>query len=719
MIAPIPILTLVHAAFALGERFRGHMQTRARLEPITVYLQQVSMPDPIDFVRFHLPNENKFGPGAPHAAIRDEYRDIWTKDEYGNYVIHPDAPDDRKFAMVDAVIDVCSEAWNGPEDVEENRFAVYTLKSWTNAEEDNRDRNRLILSVCEVALAFLNYRADALGIGDTAERVVGAVAEGIGDYFGAHREEIIQKGFADAPARRLAEALVTTSLSIASERPELFSDKAHVQTLVRAAMEPLRELNADPNTHGLGLTQRVDRVRHALRGPIGIGVLQTLHDKRELFFEDYPDKTKAAGVVTEALFAAVVTDAQDANNVLKVFSPGFFVRTYPSVLDAVAAAPEAFVRGKGEHVKLGHSLLEGMAEAISEHAGDKPDPQLAESLFRISLDLTRRHARRFLVDEARGAVSTWSADHVAGRKNDPWALVSARIVSEIAGRMIMAFEDEGLDGTPFTATMDLELILEIVGLLAEQAAQTPGMILPDNVNPEVVRIAEGVAAFIASDHASLVSRQDWKRVSAKAIELAMQNPNTLFSLTAKAPGDHLAVTLVQKVLGTAHKSLIDQSQGASSGPHRGQGRVLFGQTLASALVTVLDTAAENAQRLRDPQTARALIDFIDQLNALAADRAALGGRALSANDWVYAFRWFVSGVVATGDGHVPAERILSIVAAAERRAAANAPAPSNDTPANAQPDGAAAASAPGVSPAVHVRDGTTHYTHVSIESAKG
>ena len=197
----------------------------------------------------------------------------------------------------------------------------------------------------------------------------------------------------------------------------------------------------------------------------------------------------------------------------------------------------------------------------------------------------------------------------------------------------------------------------MVGLVAEQVAATPGMILGEDVNPEVVNIARGVAAFIASDHASLVSRADWQRVSAHAISLAMSNPETLFSLNFDDPEDALAVNLIQQVLASAQGSLTAQAEGAAP-LNRQPGQVLFGRTLADALMATLDVATSHARQLATEDGQTALQGFVEQLNQMAATGTPA---RLSSQDWLYAFRWFLSDVVAHGQASVSPEMIMGAI----------------------------------------------------------
>ncbi len=704
MLASANAIGLVQAAFALAGTIRTRMETARMLRPISMVLQPVPMPDPLDFVRVHLSDDSIFGQTGPHSHIRTDFSDAFWVGEDGSHHVRQEAPLARQSALVDSVIELRRDFWTGPDDIARNRLEVYALKSWTGPGDARRSRNELILSLAQAGLSFLDYRVDALGLSGKAEAVVGAVAQGLDTWLDTHSEQFIEHAFTQGMTRRVLETLVTTSLTIASDRPELFSQEDHVQALVGAVAEPLRQVNAQDATSMLGISERIERLRTAVRGPVSLRVLETLHERRDDFFgDDYPQRDKAAGIVTEALFASFVAEAREMGGVSGVFRQGFMQRIYPTLLDAVSAAPEAFVKGTGAHVALGRDLLKQYANAISQHNRLAERPELAGELMRIGIELTRQHARSYLVDEARGALARWQDSAsartlAAGDADEPWSVLGVKIASHIGETMIATYAEQGPAIDDIFARLDTGLLLELVGMIADKAATTPGMILPDDINPELSRIAQGVAAFIASEHAGLLSRADWKRVSAEAVSLAMQNPQALFSLDAANPGDYLAVAVVRTVLESTRSGLSQQSTG------RGAGQLAFGATLAGALTATLKAAAGNARGLARAESLGAIGLFMQRLNALATSRNGPDGPGLSAGDWLKAFQFHIARVIATGNGNIPDAQLIAII---DRQAPALADANSNPPPAppaaSTVPTGAPPAGqpAPATDPLIH------------------
>ncbi|MEO0815916.1 MAG: hypothetical protein AAFX86_01290 [Pseudomonadota bacterium] len=686
MLAATSILGVVRAVFGMSQSVREFIDTRAQLQDMVVLIPQVAPRNPEAVATALLSNEDFFGPQGVFSDIRPRYADVIDADEF-SFFISADADAGRRSDLIAEILGRLSKAdglWDErfgpvPSDVRSDmnvrdQFFLHEIKNWDSADAARRDRNSILFSAIQLSFSVLSAGSHKLGVGPDAQGVVATLASSLNTYFDTRKDQFVETAFSAGMPKRMLDMFISTSLDMAATRPELFSEEQHVQSLVSAVAEPLRTLNVENSGQGMSTLQRFNSVRKTLRGPIAMGLLESLHENRRLFFDNYPEKTEAAGAVTEALFQGVIDRAQASpDDIRQVFAPGFVRRSFPLVLQAVSESPEAFVRGKGQHVVGGQELLTSMMGALHTHLTVEKSPKLTQALFEMGMQITRKHARTFLVDEARQELAAWTSSAQASNASvtgeaEPWAAVGIKIVTRIANGMISRFSDQGVSVNVLPLDADLDFLMEMVGIIADQAAQTPGMILPNDVNDEVVRIAEGVAAFIASEHASLLTRRDWKRVSAKATDLAMQNPGALFSLNANSPQEHLAVQLITQVLGTASASLKDQATG---GLAREGGRLMFGETLTRALMAVLDTAVSNARRLAEPQTLPALLNFIGTLNQMAADSSLLGGRSLTADDWVYAFRWFAADAIANPSEAIPPAKIADIVLNAERRALAS------------------------------------------------
>lgn len=675
MSLPIGTLELVSAVFSLGREMEAQRRALLRSQPIyLLYPVYESNRNPYDVAIIEVNREEIYGPAGPRRNVRHEFSDVIAREASGVLRQRPDVPLARLSAFVDTVLDG-TQAWQDRQnETGKRRLEAQVITGWRSQAEDRRGRNAIVLSIAQTALVFLNFKTDALGLDTKAERLVAAFADGVNTYITDHWDALTETAFTAGAPKRVLDVLLSTTLNLAADRPDLFSGEEHVKAMIGSVMEPLRQANNE--LAGESGVARFERFRSAIRGPVMVNMLETLHTHRaSIFGDDYPRSKTAAGAVTDALFGAMVGNVTQHGGLQDIFRPGLFQRAFPVVMETVIEQPEAFVRGTGDHVEMGRELLGAWAGVFNSRSNLTADGELAGRLFELSLDVTRRHARQYFAKEARASLNAWVADRQTelaseGRADDPWSVVSLRLVAHVADKMVSSIAAGGLASGDVFKLVDFDLFLELVGLLADQAAETPGMILPDDVNPELVSIAQGVARFIADQHASLLTRQDWRRVSGKAIELAMANPAVLFSLDESRPEGHLAVTLVRQMLATAHGDL----SGGGTGRQRKPGRVLFGQTLAGAIEAVLESAVSNARRIADPGVQGAVVMLAVRLNTLSAQRAAAQGAGLSASDWLSAFQWFLAHVVETGQGNVPDERLVAFVesrGASERQPAAS------------------------------------------------
>lgn len=653
MIGTGDIMFAVRAAFTLVNAAQQRAIDRASFTDITYLTAPLPEEHPSQRARRLLSNTDHWIEGHPRTAILQDFEDTITTTERGWRIINPDAPEERQVALLAALEtafpderDLASDA-----DVETAR---YVLHSWTSKDQSRRDRVGLLVDLSGIALEYLSSRSGNLGLKPRAQNIVAAVSDGLAAHFTTHREEIVATAFTAGSMKRVGEILLSTSLQMAEDRPDLFSESEPVKALIRSAASPLRVLNETNRTAQLSAGARLMTIRETLRGPVGLGILQTLYDHRQTLFDgSYPDQGTAAAVVTDALFSSVV-EVPDEGNIFSIFTPGFFGRVYPNVIAAIGEQPEAFIRGKGQHVELGQEFLTGLASALSPD-GIQLRPDIARSVFEMGVSLSRKHANIFLVQEAQDFVDEWATRESVG-KTDPWALLQIRLTAKIASQVITTFEGSGGLAQALMAPANKGFMLDLVGDIAAQVSETPGMLVGNDVNPEVLRITQGVASFVASEHADLLTRSDWQRVTAKAVELALQNPGQLFGLKDQSPKQLFTLNLVSEILRTAHGSLISEnnSDGART---RLPGRVLFGKTLASALILTFERTAAHVDETDLDGTKKAVIRFVKQLNDLAA--AGNGIRRLSSQDWLQVFSWYLGDIIENRSVTLSPEQIFA------------------------------------------------------------
>lgn len=62
-----------------------------------------------------------------------------------------------------------------------------------------------------------------------------------------------------------------------------------------------------------------------------------------------------------------------------------------------------------------------------------------------------------------------------------------------------------------------------------------------------------------------------------------------------------------------------------------------------------------------------MLEFAQTLNQMAAGSEHLQGRQMTADDWIYAFRWFAADAIANPDRTIDQEDIAAVLDRAERR----------------------------------------------------
>lgn len=648
----------VKTAFSLLEAVKERSEQQATRFDIHYVLMPLKDIHPFHVVSACISTARGFTDLEEHSQFLHRHQHCLLKNNLGRYDLKDDAdPDD-----IAHMIDELNEYLPAEDQIDiENRdqsAREIVLNKWTSKTAARRQRGKIITLLAGMAFEYMGTNAHRLGLRGQAEKIVASLTQALSAHIHENQDQISETFFTEGLPRRIAETLLKTSLEVAEAQPSLFTDDKTLQLAVTAFVSPLRDLNQENAGLHLTPTRRITKIRETLRGPVAVNLLQTVHEhRREIFDEDYPDKETAAGIVSDAVFEALIKQVEEGGTIYSAFTPSFLNKAYPKMLNAVAASPEAFIHGNGQHVELGREFLQGVAAALNPVEG-RDNSELLQGVFELGIDLTRKHARVFLVHEARSAVAEWIEQKYASA-DKPWALLQINLVAHIANDMIDAFAeiDSGIPANLLSRPTEQAFLLELVGIIAEQVAQTPGLIVGEKPSPEVKNIVQGVAQFISDKHANLLTRADWQLVSAKAIELALANPGKLFGIeTTGTRSEELAVTLIRKILSATHTSLQLQGTG-SSVLERKPGNVLFGRTLSEALITTLELATSNAKKLTDPESQDKLEAFVIQLTNLTISE----DEKLSAQDWMTAFRWYGARLIDTGSLTVTDTEILEFL----------------------------------------------------------
>ena len=514
-------------------------------------------------------------------------------------------------------------------------FAVHSLFS---KEAERKQWSRFGRLLVETGLEAVAANPQLVGVRGKTEALVGAFASKV---------ELIVEADQAAPdggpisfVQLAATTLLRVSIETIATDPTIVTSDKQLAEFVGSFLGPLAKAQAD--TPGL---VTLDRLTALLKGPMAQAALKSLKDHQDdLVGKDLKTKT-ALGAVTQELLAAWTTDKDF--NITETFSQRGLAAIYTSALTAVEKRPELFIKEAGSpaSTQVWRTLLKGIAEVMA--AAPPPftnDPTLGEKLANVVVGVAADHlALRITKDAAN---------------EDAWGQATGQILKSI----LIGFK-EGMGArakdpsiNPFSRVFSRDQTIEIVRILATQAAKSPEMLglnSKDHKN-ELYGIAQAVAAFMANPNTKLASADDWRAVIAVAVEEAARNPGALFKIDpTPTPEQHLAYALVTMMLAHAAAALRAPAGGGDPTSSRRLGSVLFGSTLTEAISITFRAAANNARALLvepTPLTAgqkthlTALSDFVGELQKYAdAQKGRIG-----AAEWLWLFRYYVAEVIEEG-----------------------------------------------------------------------
>lgn len=507
---------------------------------------------------------------------------------------------------------------------------------------------RFGLTLAQTGIQALAVQPDLLGLKPKVETLVGAFASRVTDIIGP--ENSIYPGDVDGVSfkERAAAVLLQASLSTIAENPGMVVSAPHWAQFVGAVLSPLAAAQSEEEGRRLISISQLPRL---MRGPMAQAALRTLHERQGDFFGERFDPDKAAGAITQEILAAAVRTPGQDFDILNAFSQRGLTLVYTASLNAAATRPELFITESGRSTDSMRSLLGRVATILR----DKPPPfddrsGLADQLTCAVIDVAANHLSQRIAADFGG--------------EDAWEIATGRILTSIvegfSSGLNARVADEGAPN-PFLSVFNKDQAVEIVRIIATQAAQSPEMLLGSGRRNEVYAIAQAVAVFMSDANTRLASAADWRAVIAVALDEAAKNPGTLFAIDPNArPESHLAVSLIGTLLTNAADSIRDvPGVGATV---RRRGSVLFGDTLRQAIEMTLRAAANNASMLLDQPTHLAALNaFIEKVQAYVQGQ---NGR-LGAAEWLWLYRSFIAEVVATGSAEgITEERLAAMVASA-------------------------------------------------------
>ncbi len=452
---------------------------------------------------------------------------------------------------------------------------------------------RVALTLADIALEYVGSNPQLLGIGGNGEKLLGALATSLAGIIPDDGAFGPSAGF----GRRLVGGFLQAALGTLQRHPDLVLDDANLATLVSGSLQPV--VAALPQT----LTEKLafERVTQALVGPAANAALAAVAANPAAFLGGRFKSSGAVGALTAALLQQAA-----ATGLQQQFTQAGLLGLFQSALQVAAKRPELFIGGAGTADALARSLFQTAAARLGQ-AQPPFDADFGIGLLASLLDSLADFAPRFV------------------RPGDAWGDLAA----QLAARVVRTLAD-GLGADPGGALRQVfsrDQLLELGRIFALQLATQPSMLGADaRFDPVITAVARSIAA----DRSLLLSGGQWLTVARAAALAAATDPGRLFALPG-ADGTTLGEQLLTKVL-TAAAAALGAPQQARA--------LLFGDTLASALVIVIEATAGRADAIRGqlPQ----FDAILKALNDLAS--AAAGG--IGSREWLDLFRRLLGRLLA-------------------------------------------------------------------------
>lgn len=526
-------------------------------------------------------------------------------------------------------------------------MGAVVLQQFIEGRRDTHPLTRIGLALADTALDFAATKPTLFGVSSNGERLLRAVTMKLGDIIPPD-EQLTAGGLQAFQQNWLTQTtglLFRSGLEAVSENVDHLLEEDHLKHLAGGVLKPMTEMFDPDKPYAI---PRITTLRNTLMGPMSKAVMASLCQYQSAFLgEEWdPDKT-ALGSIT----ASVLGLAQE-HRVSKVFSHEGILSVYRASLDAVAQRPDLFLRGDSQNKDFARNLLGQVAGYFSD-----PNPaferELAPDLCALALGVVAEHAPARLGEDTH-----WD-----------------RLASDALVAVLTGFQEgvKDKDVNAFKRLFSRQQRVDLVKMFMQHAAATPGMLVGGEANEEIKRIASAVASLLAEPEMDLLAPEAMRDVAFIMLTEASRNPGVLFSLEEGdqgrplPPERHLAVALVKGLLAEAGNRTANLTATGAGLARRKQGVVLFGQTLADAMTTLLRAAGSNLVAGVNSNPVGEAQALAARLNQVAANpREPFGAR-----EWLYVYRAWIADVLQKGTrvADISDERLLAVLDEAELAAA--------------------------------------------------
>ena len=476
------------------------------------------------------------------------------------------------------------------------------IEQWAENKGPIRPLGRMVLTMTDVALDYFAANPGVLGVGGNGEKLIAAFA------FNLERlipDDAEQFGPKSQFAERMVQIVLSAGLETFQENPTLLVNEEHLQKLIVNSLPPVIE--SLPTK--LSEQSKWQDVADALIGPASSAAIQTIAENQKAFLGSEFAVDKTFGALTNALLKQAAR-----TGLVKQFSAEGYMALYRSALGVVAAHPELFLgKAANNAEKIANALLSSVAKELQ--GAEVPfNGDVGLHLAVAALDSLKMNAP-MLFD-----------------KDDAWEQVASGMLQQVVGGLSVWIDKKAWKEGKIPFSTDQ--LVELGRIFLIQAGKTPGMLAGDRT--EVKAIVAGVAKAMAADSELLLTPDNWLRIAAVAAEEAAANPGRLFGLKEDETAEAIGTEIIGALLQTA-------SEYFKTVGRDGQG-VLFGDTLAEAIVVTLRSTGGNIAQVASPEGQAALKKLSKNLNQVVDGSP----KEFGSKEWLRLYRSQIGSVLKTG-----------------------------------------------------------------------
>ncbi len=492
------------------------------------------------------------------ATSRTEYSVLW--DEQNQQLI------DQPPAIINTAVGLMLQHKakiqlqnEGIEDHEADREATM-LAGGRMVEQWRRDRKppsvyaRMALTLVDIGLEFVSANPSILGVGSRGEKLVVA--------FATHVETLIpdavvefgeKEGFTD----RLVGIFLRAGMATLANNSSLIVRDEDVAKLISGVTKPIVEALPDNLIDQVNYRSLVD----TLAGPSAAVAFELLAENTESYLgKDFADD-KALGAVTSALFASIKETTANGT-IVNVFSKDGFVSVYKAGLGVAIDRPELFIKDDQSNPEFFRALLKGAFEVLVEYP--RFQGPVGASLAVMTIETVGEHAPTLFRLDSDVPLEDAALD------------ILQQLTTGLSEALVEG-DGEGVFRPGIRLFKDTQL-LEFGRVVLSHALQTPGMAGGEKM--EIYNIISGLSKAIKTDGNSLLTPDQWITIADMGAHTASANPGRLFRLTDDDSTEVLGEKILTSIIAIAGENWKKTG--------RGQGTLLFGETLETVIGMVFD-----------------------------------------------------------------------------------------------------------------------------------